>query len=42
MQHKKLIWVAFGLLLALFAVIQFIPDANGQAALYPSQAPSLD
>ena len=28
MSRKTWIWIAFGLLLGMFAVIQFIPDAN--------------
>lgn len=36
MSRKLLIWVAFGLLMIVFGVIQFIPDANDQQLLHPS------
>jgi hypothetical protein len=36
MSRKTWIWIVFGLLLAMFAVIQFIPDANaGQTEREP-------
>jgi len=30
MSHKTWIWIAFGLLLGIVAIIQFIPDASGR------------
>jgi len=38
MSRKTLIWIAFGLLLGMFAVIQFIPDANGGETLNTATA----